>query len=362
MSPPPAKRKPPEKATDNKKAIRNILSLLGDYKLKLVITVICAVISTIFSVISPLFIGQATTTIYNGINNIINNTGTIDLNAVFYFLSVVVILYIISSVFSYLQSYFLVGISTNISYKLRSQIMDKITSLAMDDVDENKRGDILSRLTNDVDSLQTGITQAFLQMLTAIITIIGVVAMMLYINVWMTLATVVLIPISFAMIVLMTRYSQSYFLKQLEFKGSLNAQVEETFTGHDIIRAFNQESTSIEKFENDSDNWYDQEWKSQFFSSLTGPAMNFISNFAYVVIAVLGAIFALQKTIAVGDILAFFQYIENFTRPIQQITRVMSLVQTAMAATERIFEFLDLDDEENPSDKQITNVIDSITF
>ena len=362
MSPPPAKRKPPEKATDNKKAIRNILSLLGDYKLKLVITVICAVISTIFSVISPLFIGQATTTIYNGINNIINNTGTIDLNAVFYFLSVVVILYIISSVFSYLQSYFLVGISTNISYKLRSQIMDKITSLAMDDVDENKRGDILSRLTNDVDSLQTGITQAFLQMLTAIITIIGVVAMMLYINVWMTLATVVLIPISFAMIVLMTRYSQSYFLKQLEFKGSLNAQVEETFTGHDIIRAFNQESTSIEKFENDSDNWYDQEWKSQFFSSLTGPAMNFISNFAYVVIAVLGAIFALQKTIAVGDILAFFQYIENFTRPIQQITRVMSLVQTAMAATERIFEFLDLDDEENPSDKQITNVNDSITF
>ncbi len=362
MSPPPAKRKPPEKAEDNRKAIKNILKLLSEFKLKLIITVICAVISTVFSVISPLFIGQATTTIFNGINNIMNHTGTMDFNSLFYFLSVVVVLYIISSLFSYLQSYFLVGISTNISYKLRSRIMDKITSLAMEDMDENKRGDILSRITNDVDSLQTGITQAFLQMLTAIITIIGVVAMMLYINVWMTLATVILIPISFAMILLVTRYSQSYFLKQLVFKGSLNAQVEETFTGHDIIRAFNREDASIEKFEEDNDNWYDQEWKSQFFSSLTGPAMNFISNFAYVLIAVLGAIFVLEKAIAVGDILAFFQYIENFTRPIQQITRVMNLVQTAMAATERIFEFLELDDEENPYDRQITEISDSITF
>ncbi len=362
MSPPPAKRKPPEKAADSRKAIGNIMSLLKDYKLKLSITIICAVISTVFSVISPLFIGQATTTIYNGINNILNHTGTIDLNSIFYSLSIVVILYIISSVFSYIQSYVLVGISTSISYNLRSQIMEKITSLAMENVDENKRGDILSRLTNDVDSLQIGVTQAFHQMLTAIITIIGVVAMMLYINVWMTLATVVLIPIAFAMIILMTRFSQSYFLKQLTYKGAVNGQIEETFTGHDIIRAFNQEDSSIEKFESDNDNWYDQEWKSQFFSSLTGPAMNFISNFAYVLIAVLGAIFALQKTIAVGDILAFFQYIENFTRPIQQITRVMNLVQTAMAATERIFEFLALDDEENPSAKQITEIKDSIEF
>ena len=240
--------------------------------------------------------------------------------------------------------------------------MDKITSLAMEDVDENKRGDILSRLTNDVDSLQTGITQAFLQMLTAIITIIGVVAMMLYINVWMTLVTIVLIPISFAIILIVTKFSQKYFLKQLTFKGKVNGQIEETFTGHDIIRAFNQEDESIEKFEIDNDNWYDQEWKSQFVSSLTGPIMNFISNFQYVIIAVLGAIFAMQGAIAVGDILAFFQYIENFSRPIQQITRVMNLVQTAMAATERIFEFLEIDDEENPSEKQITNITESITF
>lgn len=362
MSPPPSRRKPPEKATDNKKAIKNIVFLLRNYKLKIAITVICSIISTVFNVISPLLIGLATTTIYEGITKIMNNTGTIDFNSLLSYLGIVVILYIISSVFSYLQSYFLIGISTDISYNLRSRIMDKITSLSLEDVDEKKRGDILSRITNDVDSLQTGITQAFLQMLTAIITIIGVFVMMLYINVWMTLATIILVPISFLIIILITRYSQSYFLKQLVFKGSLNAQIEETFTGHDIIRAFNQEEKAIVKFEQDNEEWFTQEWKSQFFSSLSGPAMNFISNFQYILIAVLGAIFVLEKAIAVGDILAFFQYVENFARPIQQITRVMNLVQTAMAATERIFEFLEIDDEENPSDKQINDLESQISF
>ncbi len=362
MSPPPSRRKPPEKATDNKKAIKNIVFLLRNYKLKLAITVICSIISTVFNVISPLLIGLATTTIYEGITKIMNKTGTIDFNSLLFYLGIVVILYIISSVFSYLQSYFLIGISTDISYNLRSRIMDKITSLSLEDVDEKKRGDILSRITNDVDSLQTGITQAFLQMLTAIITIIGVFVMMLYINVWMTLATIILVPISFLIIILITRYSQSYFLKQLVYKGSLNAQIEETFTSHDIIRAFNQEEKAIVKFEQDNEEWFTQEWKSQFFSSLSGPAMNFISNFQYILIAVLGAIFVLEKAIAVGDILAFFQYVENFARPIQQITRVMNLVQTAMAATERIFEFLEIDDEENPSDKQIKDIESEISF
>ncbi|WP_297981299.1 ABC transporter ATP-binding protein [uncultured Methanobrevibacter sp.] len=362
MSPPPARRKPPEKPVDNRKALKNIFSLLKDYKLKLVLTVICAVISTLFSVISPLLIGMATTTIFDGINLILNHTGTIDFDRLFFFLSMVVILYVISSIFSYLQSYFLVEISTKISYDLRSRLIEKITHLPMEKVDENKRGDILSRITNDIDSLQTGITQSFLQMMTAIITIVGVVAMMLYINIWMTLITVVLIPISFLMIRFITKHSQSYFLKQLVFKGSLNSQIEETFTGHDIVRAFNGEHKAIENFERDNENWFREEWKSQFFSSLNGPAMNFISNLAYVIIAVLGAIFALQRVIAVGDILAFFQYVENFTRPINQITRVMNLVQTAMAASERIFEFLDLDDEENSSEIEIAEINDSISF
>ena len=362
MSPRPLRRKPPEKPVDNRKAIKNILGLLSDYKLKLTVTVICALISTVFSIVAPLLIGQATTTIFNGINNIIHNTGTIDFTTLINLLVVVVILYIVSALFSYLQSYLLVEISIDISYNLRQRLMDKITHLPVEQISENKRGDILSRITNDVDSLQNGITQAFLQMLTAVITIVGVFIMMLSINIWMTLATIILVPTAFLVIRFITKHSQSYFLKQLVFKGSLNAQIEETFTGHDIIRAFSREADSIEKFNQDNDSWYTHEWKSQFYSSLNGPLMNFISNFAYVVIAVLGAVMVLERAIAVGDILAFFQYIQNFTRPIQQITRVMNLIQTAMAASERIFEFLEYPDEQNPSTRQLRELKDEISF
>ena len=340
----------------------NILFLLKDYKLKLFITFVCALLSTLFSIIAPLLIGMATTTIFDGLNAIAHNAGTIDLDRLFFLLGVVVALYVVSSIFSYLQTWFLIDISTDISYNLRTRIMDKITYLSMDDAGENKRGDILSRITNDVDSLQNGITQSFIQLMTAVITIVGVLIMMLYINVWMTLASLILIPVSFLLIRYITKHSQSYFLKQLTFKGSLNSQIEETFTGHDIIRTFNQEDIEMEIFESDNENWFKHEWKSQFYSSLNGPLMNFISNLAYVVIAVLGAIFVIQKAIAVGDILAFFQYIKNFTQPIQQITRVMNLVQTAMAASERIFEFLEVDDEPNPSDVKVNELNDSITF
>lgn len=322
MSPRPLKRKPPEKPVNNKRAIKNILTLLKDHKWKLILTVICAVISTLFTVIAPLLIGEATTLIFDGINKIIHNTGSIDLNALINILIIVSVLYVISSVFTYLQSIFLVEVTTKISYDLRERLIAKILHLPMDKVEENKRGDILSRVTNDVDSLQNGITQSFIQLLTAIITLIGVFIMMLSINIWMTLATVILIPISFILIILMTKFSQKYFLKQLEFKGSVNGQIEETFTGHDIIRAFNQEEISMEKFERDNENWFVHEWKSQFFSSLNGPLMNFISNFTYVVVAVLGAVFVLQRVIAVGDILAFFQYTQSFTRPIQQLSLI----------------------------------------
>ena len=359
---PPIKRRPPEKPADNKKAIMNILFLLKDYKLKLFITFVCALLSTLFSIIAPLLIGMATTTIFDGLNAIAQNAGMIDLDRLFFLLGIVVALYVVSSIFSYLQTWFLIDISTDISYNLRTRIMDKITYLSMDDAGENKRGDILSRITNDVDSLQNGITQSFIQLMTAVITIVGVLIMMLYINVWMTLASLILIPVSFLLIRYITKHSQSYFLKQLTFKGSLNSQIEETFTGHDIIRTFNQEDIEMEIFESDNENWFKHEWKSQFYSSLNGPLMNFISNLAYVVIAVLGAIFVIQKAIAVGDILAFFQYIKNFTQPIQQITRVMNLVQTAMAASERIFEFLEMDDEPNPSDVKVNELNDSITF
>lgn len=351
-----------EKPTDPRKSLKNILYLLKNYKLKLTLTIVCGVLSTMFAVIGPLVIGNATTTIYNGINNIMNHTGTIDFHSLYSLLILAVVLYIISGIFTYLQSYFLIDMSTDISYSLRKQLIDKVTHLSMGELDKNKRGDILSRITNDVDSLQTGINSTFIQLMTAIITIVGTIIMMLSINLIMTIATIIIVPVSFVVIQTITKHSQKYFKTQLNYKGKTNAQIEESFTGQDIIRVYNQEEKAIKRFKRDNDTWYEHEWKSQFVSSLSGPIMTFLSNLEYVVIAVLGAILVIQKAIMVGDILAFFQYTENLTRPIQQITRVMTLVQTALAATERIFEFLEIDIEEDTSDKSITDFNDSIIF
>ena len=351
------RRLPPEKPANTKQSIKNILSLLVGYKLKLSLTVICGIISTVFSVISPLLIGFATTAIFDGINS-----GNMNMGYILNLLIIVVILYVVSAVFSYLQSYLLLDITTDISYNLRKDLIEKITHLSMGGLDTNTRGDILSRITNDVDSLQSGIVQTFNQLLTGVITIIGVTVMMLSINLWMTLATIVLVPIAFFIIIKVTQFSQNYYLKQLEYRGRLNGQIEESFTGHEIIRSFNQEEESMNIFEEENEKWYEQEWKSKFFSSLSGPFVHFISNLQYVIISVLGAVLVLQNAISVGDILAFIQYSKNFTTPIEQITRIMNMIQTAMAASERIFEFLKMDDEENPSKEQIREINDEITF
>ena len=351
------RRLPPEKPADTRQSIRNIFGLLADYKLKLSLTVICGILTTVFSVISPLLIGFATTAIFEGINS-----GNMNLEYIINLLILCVILYVISAIFSYLQSYFLLQITTDISYNLRKDLIEKVTHLSMGGLDSNTRGDILSRITNDVDSLQTGLVQTFNQLLTGVVTIIGVTIMMLSINLWLTITTVILIPVAFLIIAKVTKFSQDYYLKQLEYRGRLNGQIEESFTGHEIIRSFNQEEESMEIFKEDNENWYEQEWKSKFFSSISTPLIRFISNFQYVIISVLGAVFVLQNAIAVGDILAFIQYAKNFTTPIEQITRIMNMVQTAMAASERIFRFLEVDVEENPSKEQINEINEGIIF
>ncbi|WP_295616719.1 ABC transporter ATP-binding protein [uncultured Methanobrevibacter sp.] len=351
------RRLPPEKPADTRQSIRNIFGLLADYKLKLSLTVICGILTTVFSVISPLLIGLATTAIFEGINS-----GNMNLEYIINLLILCVILYVISAIFSYLQSYSLLQITTDISYNLRKDLIEKVTHLSMGGLDSNTRGDILSRITNDVDSLQTGLVQTFNQLLTGVVTIIGVTIMMLSINLWLTITTVILIPVAFLIIAKVTKFSQDYYLKQLEYRGRLNGQIEESFTGHEIIRSFNQEEESMEIFKEDNENWYEQEWKSKFFSSISTPLIRFISNFQYVIISVLGAVFVLQNAIAVGDILAFIQYAKNFTTPIEQITRIMNMVQTAMAASERIFRFLEVDVEENPSKEQINEINEGIIF
>ena len=351
-----------QKPTDTKNALKNLLNLLKDYKFKLAITIICAILSTAFTVLGPILIGKATTCIFEGINLYLNHTGSIDFKLLVWLLGIAIILYIISAIFSYLQSWFLVEISTEISYKLRKKLVKKVTSMPMSEIDNKKRGDILSRIVNDVDSIQMGITQTFLQFITAIITIIGVFIMMMSINIWMSLANLILIPTSFGLIILVTRKSQKYFKKRLNYKGELNAQIEEVFTAHDVVSAYNGQEIAILEFNKSNEKWYVNEWKSQFYSSLTEPIMNFISNLSYVLVAVLGAIFVLQKAIAVGDILAFFQYVKNFTQPIQQITKVMDMLQTAMAASERIFEFLEHDDEIESGSLEINDLKESIEF
>ncbi|WP_197017448.1 ABC transporter ATP-binding protein [Methanobrevibacter oralis] len=351
-----------QKPTDTKNALKNLLNLLKDYKFKLAITIICAILSTAFTVLGPILIGKATTCIFEGINLYLNHTGSIDFKLLVWLLGIAIVLYIISAIFSYLQSWFLVEISTEISYKLRKKLIKKVTSMPMSEIDNKKRGDILSRIVNDVDSIQMGITQTFLQFITAIITIIGVFIMMMSINIWMSLANLILIPTSFGLIILVTRKSQKYFKKRLNYKGELNAQIEEVFTAHDVVSAYNGQEIAILEFNKSNEKWYVNEWKSQFYSSLTEPIMNFISNLSYVLIAVLGAIFVLQKAIAVGDILAFFQYVKNFTQPIQQITKIMDMLQTAMAASERIFEFLEHDDEIESGSLEINDLKESIEF
>ena len=361
MSPPPRQRIH-QKPSDVKKALKDLISLLKTYKLKLIIVVVCSLISTAFNVIGPILIGKATTVIYNGVMQHLNGKGTINFDILYYLLGLAVLLYIISAVFSYLQSWLLVDISTEISYDLREKLIIKLTSMSIGDLDSEKRGDILSRITNDVDSIQIGIAQTFDRLVTAIVTIVGVFIMMMSINVWMTLANLALIPISFLLIRLVTNKSQKYFKLRLNYKGSLNAHIEESFTGHDIVRVYNNEEKAIETFKETNEKWYENEWKSQFYSSLTEPVMNFISNLAYVVIAVLGGIFVLEGAIAVGDILAFFQYVKNFTQPIQQITKIMDMLQTAMAATERVFEFLNHKDEDETGVIEINEFKDEIRF
>ncbi len=351
------RRAPPEKPANTRQSIKNIFSLLVGYKFKLILTVICGIISTVFSVISPLLIGFATTAIFDGITS-----GNMNLEYIISLLITVVILYVVSGVFSYLQSYLLLDITTDISYNLRADLIEKITHLSMVDLDKNTRGDILSRITNDVDSLQSGIVQTFNQLLTGVVTIVGVTVMMLSINLWLTLTTIILVPIAFFIIIKVTQFSQDYYLKQLEYRGRLNGQIEESFTGHEIIRSFNQEEESMNIFEEENENWYEQEWKSKFFSSLSGPFVHFISNLQYVIISVLGAVLVLQNAISVGDILAFIQYSKNFTTPIEQVTRIMNMIQTAMAASERIFEFLEINVEENPSKEQIERINKEISF
>ena len=343
---------PGEKAKDFKGSMSNILELISEYKISIVFVIITAIAGTVFTIVGPKILGNATTELFEGLVKKINGTGSIDFSKIHKILLSVVALYVISAVFSYIQGLIMAGISQKITYKLRKQISEKINRLPMKFFDKNSNGEVLSLITNDIDTLQVSFNQGATQLITSIATIIGITIMMFSIDWIMTLVTLLVLPLSAILTGIIVRKSQKHFKNQQDYLGHVNGQVEEVFGGHLIVKAFNKEESVKEEFDKANDILYTSAWKSQFLSGLMQPIMNFIGNLSYVAVSILGGYFAIKGRITVGNIQSFIQYSRQFTQPIAQLAQVSNMLQSLAAAAERIFEFLEEDEEdqfaENP--------------
>lgn len=337
---------PVEKAKDFKGSIGKLARYMSEYKLALVFVVIFAITSTVFNIIGPKLMGNATTEIFNGIIAKVNGTGDVNFDALGSILLLLIGFYLISSICSFIQGWLMTGVSQKVSYRLRKELIAKINRLPMNYFDRSTNGEALSRVTNDVDTLAQNLNQSITQLVTSITTIIGVLVMMLSISPLMTLVAILILPVSLALVLIVVKISQKYFKSQQEYLGHINGQVEEVYGGHNIIRAFNREERVIKDFDEANDVLYKSAWKSQFFSGIMMPVMTFVGNLGYVGVAVLGGFLAANGTIMVGDILSFIQYVKNFTQPITQLAQVSSMLQSTAAAAERVFEFLAEDEEE----------------
>lgn len=341
-----------EKAKDFKGAMLRLLKYMERYKFRLILMVIFAIGGTVFNIIGPKILGKATTELYSGLISKINGGSGIDFDKIIKILFGVMCLYVVSSVLSFIQGFIMTGISNDVTYNLRKDISKKINKIPMKYFESRTHGEILSRITNDVDTLQTGINQSVTQLITSATTLIGVLVMMLSINVWMTLAALLILPVSMFIISKVMKHSQKYFQDQQKYLGEVNGQVEEIYSGHTVVKAFNKEDDVINEFEKTNEKLYSSAWRSQFFSGIMMPIMQFVGNLGYVMVALLGGFMVIKNKIEVGDVQAFFQYIRNFTQPIQQIAQVTNMLQSSAAASERVFEFLDVEEEdqmvENP--------------
>ena len=336
---------PVEKPKDLKGTLLKMARYMGKFKFALVIVFIFAIGSTVFTIIGPKVLSTATTELFNGIAAKLAHTGGIDFDKVAGILVATLCLYGVSALCSWVQSWTMSYISQRTAYLMRQQIEAKIDRMPMGYFERTSVGDTLSRITNDVDTLGQSLNQSITQLITSVTTIIGVLIMMITINPIMTLVTVVMLPISIALIMVVVKHSQKYFLTQQNTLGEINGQVEETFSGHAIVKAFNQEAATIDEFNETNNRLYEAAWKSQFISGLMMPIMNFVSNLGFVAVAILGSVFAVQGIITVGDIQAFIQYVRNFTQPITQFTQVVNMLQSMAAAAERVFYFLELPEE-----------------
>ena len=338
-----------EKPKDFKGTVKKILSSLSGYKKGIIIVFIFAIASTIFSIFGPKILGNATEEIFTGIVKKLSNTGGIDFNAVHKILITVLILYIVSAACNFLQSFIMSTITQNYTYKLREKISQKLHKLPLKYYDEKTNGEVLSIVTNDVDTLQMSFNQALTQMITSITTIIGVLIMMLSINIPMTFIALLMIPISSALMFGIIKKSQKHFLNNQKYLAEVNGNVEEMYSGHNIIKAFNADEYFLKTFNDNNKKLYEAGWKSQFLGGLMHPIMTFVGNLGYVAVAIIGGYFAMKGRITVGNIQSFISYTKNFTQPINQIAQVSNQIQSMIASAERIFEFLEAKEEEYAS-------------
>ena len=339
-----------QKAKDFKGTMRSLLAELGRYKFRLIAVIVFAVLSTIFNIAGPKVLAKATTALATGWVAKLRGTGSIDFGYIGKILLILLAMYLVSAAFSFCQSWIMSGLSQKMCYDFRRQISEKINRLPLAYFEKRTVGEVLSRITTDVDTLGQSLNQSITQLITSITTMIGVLIMMLTISPTMTLIAILILPVSMALVLLVVRFSQKYFRAQQKVLGSVNGQVEEVYSGHNVVKAFNREDAVLNDFDEANNRLFESAWKSQFLSGLMQPIMTFVGNLGYVAVAVSGSIFAARGIITIGDIQAFIQYVRNFTQPIQQLAQVSNMLQSMAAASERVFEFLGEPEEEQKAD------------
>lgn len=351
-----------DKAKDFKGTLKKFLKIISEYKVLVILAFLFAIGSTIFAIVSPKILGNATTEIYNGLIAKINGTGGIDFGAIRTILICLAVLYIVSALFNYIQNLIMTHVSQRASYKLRRQISHKLNRLPMSYYDKQNTGDIMSIITNDIDTLQLNLNQSATQLVSSIVTLIGIFIMMCTINVTLAIITALILPVASIIVMFVVSKSQKHFINQQNYLGSVDGEVEEMISGHTVIKAFNAEEKSMKNFDRDNSKLCEASFKAQFLSGLMHPIMNFVANLNYAIIAILGAIFAIHGKITVGNIQSFIQYSKNFTNPIAQLAQISSLIQSMIAASERVFNFLELDEYIDEGTKDCNNIKGNIEF
>ena len=352
-----------QKAKDFKGTLKKLFKSMSKYKVQLIIIFIFAIASTIFSIVGPKILGNATTELFNGIISKLSGGAGIDFDKIASILIFLIILYIISALFSYVQGFIMTGISQKYTYNLRKKVSIKINKLPISYFDKKTHGEVLSIITNDIDTMSQSLNQSATQLITSITTIIGILVMMLSINVTMTIVAILILPIASLITMFIVKHSQKYFAKQQEYLGHVNGKIEEMYSGQNVIKVFNAENKVLKEFEKDNTYLSNVGWKSQFFSGMMHPIMNFIGNLGYVVIAILGGYFTILGKITVGNIQSFISYTKNFTNPIAQLAQVSNMIQSMIAASERVFEFLDEPEEKEVKNPlKVDNIEGNVTF